>query len=349
MRWSRISRETSSIRVNYGPGKIPLCSETAGGGIIKCQDLAKVFPQNLSDPNILYIVSSSLTPYSVATARFAKRAGAAVVLNQNGVAYPACMPVGWESQNKPMKAIMGLADYVFYQSEFCKISADRFLGAFKGSYEILHNPVDTESFRPKAGKALGNDGLTLLLAGSHAHLSKIKTACETVACLRKSELNVRLIVAGRYSWQEDACLAIQECRRLAGELSVDSRIEFRGAYSQHDVVPLMQEADMLLHPTYNDACPRLVVEAMSCGLPVVYSASGGVPELVGEEGGCGVQAPRDWDAYHPPRSEALADCVRKVAGNYDGYAKAARRRAVARFDVKPWVQRHREVFQQLCR
>ena len=38
------------------------------------------------------------------------------------------------------------ADYVFWQSEFCKTTANKFLGKRKGPGEILYNCVDTNSF-----------------------------------------------------------------------------------------------------------------------------------------------------------------------------------------------------------
>ena len=75
----------------------------------------------------------------------------------------------------------------------------------------------------------------------------------------------------------------------------------------------MQSADILLHTKYNDPCPTVVLEAMACGLPVVYSASGGTPELVGDDAGIGVDAPLDWEHDHPPAPEALAEAVLVVA------------------------------------
>ena len=66
----------------------------------------------------------------------------------------------------------------------------------------------------------------------------------------------------------------------------------------------MRRADLLLHTKYNDPCPTVVLEAMASGLPVVYSASGGVPELVGEEAGVGIPAPFDWEHDHPPKGRA---------------------------------------------
>ena len=56
---------------------------------------------------------------------------------------------------------------------------------------------------------------------------------------------------------------------------------------------------------------------------------------------------RDWDKDHPPDPGDLADAVRRVADSLPAYRKAARQRAVDRFDQKAWVDRHCEVFEEL--
>jgi len=91
------------------------------------------------------------------------------------------------------------------------------------------------------------------------------------------------------------------------------------------------------------------VEAMACGLPVVYSRSGGVPELVGDDAGIGVQAEVSWERHIPPDSKAMAQAVLMIAEKRKQFAEAARQRAVEKFDLKPWIQRHREVFESLLR
>ena len=70
------------------------------------------------------------------------------------------------------------------------------------------------------------------------------------------------------------------------------------------------------------------------------------PELVGDEAGVGVEAPLDWDRDHPPAAEELAQGVERVRERLPDYAAAARERSL-RFDAKPWVERHREVFERL--
>src|SRR6185369_2035081 len=127
----------------------------------------------------------------------------------------------------------------------------------------------------------------------------------------------------------------------AGAAGLTDRVTLSGAYVQADAPQIFRSASLLLHTKYNDPCPTVVLEAMASGLPVVYSASGGVPELVGADAGIGIGAPLDFEHDHPPDPEALAAAVLTVAERLDDFGEAARRRAVERFDVRAWVQRHR--------
>ena len=86
---------------------------------------------------------------------------------------------------------------------------------------------------------------------------------------------------------------------------------------------------------------------MASGLPVVYSASGGTPELVGDAG-VGIQAPEDWERDHPAEPEALALAILQAAERRDELGPAARARAEERFALPRWIDRHRELFGQLA-
>ena len=46
----------------------------------------------------------------------------------------------------------------------------------------------------------------------------------------------------------------------------------------------MRRNDVYLAPSRNDPCSNALLEALACGLPAVFRASGGHPELVGEAG-----------------------------------------------------------------
>jgi glycosyltransferase involved in cell wall biosynthesis len=340
-RHRRIARTAPSeevVAVYYGHDRIPGPDDVVHGGMVKFQHLQRLFPNEPSSFNLLYLGSSTRPTDSSDLIRLARERGATVAWNQDGVAYPGWHGPGWERTNEPLAEGLHAADHVFFQSEFCRLSSDRFLAERRGPAEVLPNPVDTERFAPADARRARP--LTLLLGGNQYQRYRLAAALDTIRLLPEA----RLLVAGRLSWDPDPRVVRRE---LPGLLAgVENRVELLGPYSQADAPALYRRADLLLHTKYNDPCPTGVLEALACGLPVVYSASGGTPELVGEAG-IGVEAPLDWERDHPPDAEALAESVHQCTNRLETLALAARERAL-RFDVGPWLERHRVVFEELA-
>lgn len=333
------------VQVSYGYRHLSRPSDVEVGGIVKLQGLQREFPNSPRRFNVLYLVSSRLPEAPVALGRATKRKGARIVVNQNGVAYAGWYGPGWEQVNAPMAELLGLADHVFYQSEFCRLCADRFLGQPAGRSEVLHNAVDTTRFAPAPQE---RRPLTLLIGGTQQQWYRVDVALQVLARVSRDVPEARLLVAGRLRWKAAGRSGqLKEARARAREFGVDDRVTFLGPYSQADAPAIFHRGDLLLHPKYNDPCPTTVIEAMAAGLPIVYSKSGGVPELVGGEAGIGVPSELDFERDHPPSPDALAEAVLAVAGARERFAAAARERAVERFDVRRWVARHAEVFQGL--
>jgi glycosyltransferase involved in cell wall biosynthesis len=334
-----------AVRVFFGFPDLPDDNAVTVGGLVKVRALAQVFPNTRPGFNVLYLVSSSLPQGAVALARAAKRKKVRVVINQNGVAYPGWYGQGYESINAPMAELLEIADHVFYQSDFCRMAANEYLRVRPAASETLYNSVDTTTFSP--GSMTPDAALTLLLAGSQDKSYRVKIALEVLAQVVRVRADARLIVTGRLGWTARHEHAGAMALEWARELGVADRVSFTGPYRQAAAAEIFRAAHILLHTKYNDPCPTVVLEAMACGLPVAYSATGGVPELVGANAGIGVPAEVRWDQEMPPDPAALADAVLTVAECYDQYSRAARQRAIDRFDIVPWLQRHTEVFQRL--
>ena len=330
------------IHVFFGENLVPAASEkVVKGGVIKVQRLNEFFPNTSRRFNVFYMVSSKYPLYAEQMQRSARRKGAKIVWNQDGVAYPAWMPSGWEDANVRMAQFLHDADYVFYQSEFAKICADQFLGNRKGQSEILYNAVDTAEFRPAKNKKLSS-GLTLLVMGSQYHNYPLKSAIRTLACIQKTCLKTRIVIAGKV-WDH----VLKPLNQLISDLHLQDNVTFLPPFLQKEAVQVFHQCDILLHTKIQDVCPGIVIEAMASGLPVVYSISGGVPELVGDEAGMGVPTTACWEKRVSPPPEAWAEAVLTVAEKHQYCSAASRQRAVERFDLKPWVERHRQVFSEL--
>ena len=338
-------RPTDPPRVFYGLLHLPGRNTYAGGGAIKIQRLSQRWPNRPWRFNVLYLVSSRLPADAEATVRQAQRRGIPLVWNQNGVAYPAWHGVGWEDTNAVMARLLGDATYVIYQSEFCRTSADRFLGKASTPAEVLYNAVDTTVFAPAPTRP--PRPLTLLVGGTQDLEYRLTTALDVLVEVRRHIPETRMVVAGRLRWTPDERACAAQAARHVARRAVQANVTFVGPYTQAEAVQIFRSADILLHGKYNDPSPGLIVEALACGLPVVYSESGGVPEIVGPDAGIGIPAELSWEREIPPDPAAMARATLEVAERHGAFAAAARRRAVERFDTAPWIERHRAVFARL--
>jgi glycosyltransferase involved in cell wall biosynthesis len=330
-------------RVFYGYDRISGRTEYADSGMVKAQLMQDQFPNSPDRFNVLYLVSSRIPYGAVQIASAARSKGVRLVWNQNGVGYPACYK-DWQAVNAPLRELLHAADHVFYQSEFCRLSADRFLGVRKGPWEVLYNPVDISIFTPTAPPDPGQ--LVMLLGGSQYQAYRVATAINVLAEVMRFRPEASLYVTGRLSWSDEA-QAARMALNWARERGVQDRVSFLGPYNQSEAPTIFRRAHVLLHTKYNDPCPGAVIEAMACGVPVVYSASGGVPELVGKDAGIGISVDLNWDRDIPPDARAMAEAVLEVARHRKEFSHAARQRAEEKFDSRPWIQRHQEVFEDL--
>jgi glycosyltransferase involved in cell wall biosynthesis len=324
------------VRVFYGHDLVPEPGEPVAGGSAKFQRLAEHFPNSPTDFTLLYLGSTWLPRDLGPLLRLAAHRRVPIAVNQDGVAYPGWAGDATDELNRPLRRALLAADHVVYQSRFSKDSSDAFLGEPQGSWEVLHNAVDVDHFTPAARPPSGDP--VLLLGGDQTQAYRLELALRTFARVLASEPGARLLVAGRL---------VSPVEPLLDELRLRGRVELVGRYAQRDAPEIIRRAHVLLHTKVKDPCPSAVIEAMACGLPVVYPASGGTVELVGDEAGIGVPHPEGWERDESPSPEALADAVTRVLAGRDAYAAAARRRAVERFALAPWLDRHAELFDEL--
>lgn len=332
------SGKRGAPRVSYGGALVG----DVGGPLVKIRRLIEYFPEHRASYNLVYALSNApyLPDFALSLLRMR---GIPIVHNQNGLFYPAWYRGDWRAENARMARTYRQAAHVFWQSEFCRRGGDLFLGPRDGPGEVLYNAVDTSRFTPATDFPDGP--VVFLMTGKmDAHLYyRIENAIRGFARVAAAGLDARLRLAG---WA--APTVEDRTRALAEELGVASRIEFRGRYTQAEAPDIYRAAHVYVSTKHNDACPNAVIEAMACGLPVVYSASGGVPELVGDAG-IGVHVPESWDEPQIPDEEALAEAMRDVVADRNRLGAMARARAEARFDIGHWIARHRAVFESLTR
>jgi len=110
-------------------------------------------------------------------------------------------------------------------------------------------------------------------------------------------------------------------------------LEYRGPQAHEDVIRYMSAADVLVLPSHTEGLPTVLVEAGSLGLPVIASAVGGIPELLGPDRGAilpevspeSIAAALTHFADHRGEAETAAGRLRElVLRDYDVDTNAAR-------------------------
>jgi len=313
-----------------------------GGPLVKIKRLQQFFPEHLLNYNLVYALSNAayLSPLAL---RLLSKNKIPLVLNQNGVFYPGWYAGNWRNMNAQMAHAYHHADYVFWQSNFCRRAANKFLGQREGPGEILFNAVDTNLFVPNDKKS--SEMFTFLLTGNiNKHLSyRVESSLLGLKVARDSGLDAKINIAGILSKE-----VLEIAHALIKKLRLSKYVIFLGQYSQKSAPAIYQSADAYIMTKYLDPCPNTVLEAMSCGLPIIYSDSGGVPELVGKAAGVGLAVPEVWEsAIYAPSKESIAEGMLLVSHNHEAMKKEARRRAVDMFDIVQWIEKHDHIFRKL--
>ncbi len=129
--------------------------------------------------------------------------------------------------------------------------------------------------------------------------------------------------------------------QLARSLGVERDVFFLG--KQDDVESLLAIADLFLLPSEEEAFGLAALEAMSCGVPVIATTVGGVPEVV-EDGKCGfLLSPGDIDGM----ARACLTLLNEPSRHAE-FRRAARGRAVSLFDTSLIVPQYESYYQQIA-
>ncbi|HAU50023.1 MAG TPA: hypothetical protein DCW57_13210, partial [Planctomycetaceae bacterium] len=132
---------------------------------------------------------------------------------------------------------------------------------------------------------------------------------QATARLVERGMNVELVAAGATIAAEEDYLS--SCHALAQEVGIADRFFWRGQIDRSEKINLLKEIDVFAMPTpVPEAKGIPVIEAMAAGVPVVASASGAFPELLGIH----ETAPAG-DVHIPGDITDLARCLEEMLWN----------------------------------
>jgi glycosyltransferase involved in cell wall biosynthesis len=229
------------------------------------------------------------------------------------------------------RCLWPLAHHIVCNSQALKSVLTGSYGVPAARLTIIANGVDTEYFQPAAAPANGPP--RLLYIGRLVPDKDPDTLLQAFQLTIQAHPDAELWLVG----EGPRRAALQE---LAARLSLSDRVRFIPPTG--DLLPVLQQATLMVLSSRTEALPNVVLEAMAAGLPVVASRVGGVPELV-EPGVTGwLVPPGDAPALAAALGQALADPEARQA-----MGRTARQRAVGDFSLETMAQQYESVLDRL--
>lgn len=170
-------------------------------------------------------------------------------------------------------------------------------------FRVIEDPAVHAPMRARFDIPAGAH-LLVYVGGMNAHkniLGLLRALPEVIAARPGTHLAIVGDTSGKGFW--DNVPQLREFVRTHPPL--DRQVHFTGYLPDEEVVHLMNGADALVFPSLWEGFGLPAVEAMSCGLPVLASRRGSLPEVVGDAG----------LFFEPEDPAAVARCVLEFLGD----------------------------------
>ena len=202
---------------------------------------------------------------------------------------------------------------------------------------VIPNFVDTELFKPHKNGDFRN---TLAPKGEKilVHTSNFRTVKRVPDAIRvfekvQKEIPSKLILIGDGPDRS-------ECERICRQLELCDKVKFLG--KQDGLVEILASSDLFLIPSQSESFGLAALEAMACGLPVISSSVGGLPELIKHNETGFIAEIGDIDRMAKYALELLSN-----EKKYKLFSENSRQRAVNKFDKSKVVPLYEQYYKEI--
>lgn len=266
-----------------------------------------------------------------------KKRGGRVVQRLDGIYYPSKHQEKYVQLNKDIQDIyLNYSDFIIFQSQHSKDQCFALFGEKKNSqYTVIVNGVNKSVFYPEP------------LPRTELH-EKIKFV--TTGSFRNMDMVEPIIMAldriqGKIDFEYFLIGPVQN-KKILGYLN-RSYLTYILEKDQRKLADLLRNSDIFIYSFLNPPCPNSVLEAISCGIPVVGFDSGAMAELLFFSKGLLALVSRDvFQKYEDFDPEKLAEKILLAVKNFSLYKKRAMEYSTL-FSFEECGKKYMEVFQRL--
>ena len=171
------------------------------------------------------------------------------------------------------------ADAYIFVSDAMRQEALRFLPSLKHTYAI-HNGADDSRFYPMPRRTERTTAVILFVGRIH-RTKGVHVLLEAMKILQEREVNaVCRVVGSSFSGGSRATSYVRSLMR-----NRPSNLQFVDHRSATEIAEEFRAADVLCCPSiWQEPFGNVNIEAMACGVPVVATRVGGIPEIASEGG-----------------------------------------------------------------
>jgi len=209
--------------------------------------------------------------------------------------------------------------------------------------KAIHIPcaVDTERFKPQARERekfraeLGwrGDGPVLALAAQLVTHKGHGVFFGALPAVLAKQPNLRVLVFGRGP-------AGKELQKELDRRGLDKYVRFEGF--RPDLENILPQVDLFIHPALVEGVGVVLAEAAACGVPIVASRIGGIPDIVKDRFNGYLVTPAD--------RTSLARHIVELLDEHDHllqFGKTGRELMVENFSIERLVNAHRELYRSV--
>ncbi len=278
----------TAYHVSYSKPTLPKSS-----WLQRLQTVERLFHQLSLDPQPPELIHAQVYSSADLAVYLGRRYRLPIVLSEHASTYARNLFSA--SQGRKARFFLNRISLIMPVCEALQRQMQRY--GIHGPFEVVPNAVDVNLFHPALERPVKKAGEYRLIQVASLNENKaVNNLIQAVAMLVTQYPGIRVNILGEGPERN-------RLENLTREYGVARLVQFVGLQTKAQVADWMQASDCFVLTSNWENQPAAVLEALACGLPVVATNVGGLPEIITDENG--ILTP-------PGNPKSLAEAVSRV-------------------------------------